>query len=265
MLDLEKGELLFAEGESSKSMYFVKSGILRIYKKKGNANIEVATVNAGQVLGELAFLDGLPRSATAEALTHCQLVEISGKTFTEVVKATPDWLKLLLKTIVSRLRSASTRIRQLEEASLAVDYSGKGGKRSTHYVYLSPYDVLKTFSSVLLVAAHHGEKKDNGVTVRAGLLQRYAHQIIGIPVAKITTLIDVLTDMNLLEKNDDGGNEMALVDIDFLEKSVTYLNEENLCEPSKRRDMTVRGFMIMSLIAKYLHQSPDGKTLEANE
>src|SRR4051812_30131845 len=140
---LKKGELLFAEGENSRAMYFLKTGMIRIFKKKGDANIEIDTVHSGQVLGELAFLDGNPRSASGEALTDCELMEISGPTFQAVLQNMPDWLKILLKTIVGRLRTASTRIRQLETASTAYDYNDKDGKRSSHYVYLSPIDVLK--------------------------------------------------------------------------------------------------------------------------
>lgn len=255
VLNLQKGELLFGEGESSRSMYFVKSGIIRIFKKKGNASIEVATINSGQVLGELAFLDGMPRSASAEALTNCSLVEVSGATFTQTLSKLPDWLKLLLKTIVGRLRSSSTRIRQLEQASTAFDYSSKDGKRSAHYVYLSPHDSLKIATALLLVGCRNGQDSGRGKTVRAGLLQRYANQIMGVPVAKITTLMDVFASCGILEGVDQSGNsEFVLVDPDFLEQYVAYQNEENLVEPSKRHDISVKGFLIMSLMAKYMHQ-----------
>ncbi|MCC7442845.1 MAG: Crp/Fnr family transcriptional regulator [Bdellovibrionales bacterium] len=257
VIQLQKGELLFAEGESSRSMYFLKTGIIRIFKKKGNASIEVATINSGQVLGELAFLDGAPRSASAEGLTTCTLVEVSGVTFTQTLSKLPDWLKLLLKTIVGRLRSSSTRIRQLEQASTAFDYSSKDGKRSAHYVYLSPHDTLKIAAALLLVGTRNGEQKGKGRTVRAGLLQRYANQIMGVPVAKITTLLDVFQSCGILEGVDQAGsNEVMLVDPDFLEIYIAYQNEENLVEPSKQHNVSIKGFLIMSLIAKYIHQYP---------
>src|SRR5689334_7132609 len=60
---LTRGETLFAEGENSRAMYFIKSGMVRIFKNKGSAKIELETVHSGQLLGELAFLDGQPRSA----------------------------------------------------------------------------------------------------------------------------------------------------------------------------------------------------------
>src|SRR5690606_36959978 len=135
--------------------------------------------------------------------------EVSGSTFTNTIAKMPDWLKLLLKTIVGRLRAASTRIRQLEQASTAFDYSSKDGKRSAHYVYLSPHDVLKISAAILLVASRNGQKNENGLTVRTGLLQRYANQIMGVPVAKITTLIDVYSETGIMaEVDNDGKNEV---------------------------------------------------------
>jgi len=234
-------------------MYFLKTGIIRIFKKKGNASIEVATINSGQVLGELAFLDGMPRSASAEALTACTLVEISGVTFTQTLGKLPDWLKLLLKTIVGRLRSSSTRIRQLEQASTAFDYSSKDGKRSAHYVYLSPHDVLKIAAAILLVGSRGEQKGGKGRAVRAGQLQRYANQIMGVPVAKITTLLDVFQTCGIVEGADQSEkSEVLLVDPDFLEAFIGFQNEENLLEPSKQHNVTIKGFLIMSLVAKHL-------------
>src|SRR4051812_20014532 len=117
ILRLKKGQLLFSEGERSRAMYLLQSGMIRLYLKKGESTVEIDTIRAGQILGELAFLDGNPRSVSGEALTECELVEISGTMFLDVLSKAPSWLKILLKTVVARLRAANTRIRQLESAS----------------------------------------------------------------------------------------------------------------------------------------------------
>src|SRR4051812_22223696 len=110
-IQLKKGELLFSEGEKSRAMFLVKSGAIRLFAKRGTSDVEIETIRSGRLLGELAFLDGNPRSVSGEALTDCELVEVSGPTFVEVLHKTPDWLKILLKTIVQRLRAATARIR----------------------------------------------------------------------------------------------------------------------------------------------------------
>ncbi len=250
---LKKGEMLFNEGDNSRAMYFLKTGMIRIFKKKGDSPIEIDTVHSGSVLGELAFLDGNPRSASGEALTDCELVEISGATFQAVLANIPDWLKILLKTVVGRLRTASTRIRQLEAASTAY-VSEKDGKRSAQYVYLPPTDVLKLLSGLLLVASRNGTKEVSGIDIRMGLMQRYCNQIMGVPIAKMATLLDVLSqnDLVTMSQPTPGTDKTVLRDPAFIEELIGYLNEEYLLEPSKRHDVTLRGFLIMGLIAKHI-------------
>ena len=253
---MKRGELIFAEGEHSRAMYLIRSGMIRLYKKKGESQIELDTVRAGQILGELAFLDGNPRSASGECLTDCEMIEISGVTFTNVLRGMPDWLKIMLKTIVGRLRTASTRIRQLESSSTAFDYSARDGRRTSHYVYLSHIDVMKVFTAILTVGGYYSdESSGSGIKLRAGLLQRYANQIMGVPVAKITTLMDVLSQVAVIEIG-SGNSEYILKDIDFLEQLIGYINSENLLEPSKRHDISLRGFLVLSMLAKYVKNFP---------
>lgn len=249
---LKKGELLFREGENSRSMYYLKTGMLRIFKKKGNSSIEIDTLHAGQIIGELAFLDGNPRSASAEALTNCELSEVSGTVFTQTLGRMPDWLKLLLKTVVGRLRTASTRIRQLEQASVAYE----DGKKTNNYVYLSTTDVLKVLSAVLLVVVKYGKKDDKGYDLRIGLVQRYANQIMGVPVAKITDMVDVLSQAGFVTMTDQGFESARLTDPDFLEATISWMNEQNLLEANKKLDISLRSFIIMTLVARNLNKYP---------
>ena len=238
-------------------MYFVKTGLIRIFKKKGSASIEIDTIHTGQILGELAFLDGQPRSASGEALTDCQLVEISGSAFSQTLGSMPDWLKILLKTVVGRLRTAGNRIRQLESASTSFSYNERDGKRTQQYVFVSPGEVLKVFSAILLVASRNGESTSGGVQIRVGLLQRYANQIMQVPVAKMTTLLDVLTQVGAISIDPEKGmSEVIVTDLDFLERGVNYLNEQNLVDPSKRSDISLKAFVIMSMMAKNISRFP---------
>ena len=81
---------------------------------------------------------------------------------------------------------------------------------------------------------------------------------MGVPVAKLTTILDVLTQVGLVAQE---GDKYFLTDIAFLEQFIAYVNEENLLEPSKRHDVSIRGFLIMGLMVKYLNQFPsDEKT-----
>jgi CRP/FNR family cyclic AMP-dependent transcriptional regulator len=252
---LQKGQFIFKEGENAGSIYLLKTGNIRIFKKKGNSDIEIETIRSGQILGELAFLDGNPRSASGEALTDCDLVEISGPSFQQVLDKLPEWLKILLRTLVTRLRVASTRIRQLESASTEFVYSEKEGRRVSQYVYLTTAEVMKTSAALLLVASRWGKPTEiagkRGIDIKIALLQRYVNQIMQVPIAKLTSVVDAFTQAGFLKADDASGN-LVLTDVDFLESLIHYMNEENLREPTKRHDISNKGFLIMVLIAKYL-------------
>jgi CRP/FNR family cyclic AMP-dependent transcriptional regulator len=254
---IPKGEKIFSEGENSRAMYLLKSGMVRIFKKKGDSAIELDTIRTGQILGELAFLDGNPRSASGEALTDCELLEISGPAFQTTLNTMPEWLKILLKTVVGRLRAASTRIRQLETASTQFDYSDRSGKREAHYIYVPISDILKTATAILLVGTRNGQPNPaGGISLSGALLNRYACQIMQVPTSKVTSILDTFATCGTLRIEADG-EAITLLQPDFLEKFIGYVNEENLLEPSKRHDLSPRGFFVMTCIAKYLKNFPE--------
>src|SRR6187402_2389035 len=111
---LKANEMVFNEGDQSKNLYFIKRGVVRIFKKKGTGAIEIETIRAGQILGELAFFDNQPRSASAEALTSTELIEISSAALEDAMSKVPDWFAALVKSITARLRNTTNKLRTLE-------------------------------------------------------------------------------------------------------------------------------------------------------
>lgn len=249
ILLLNKGELLFKEGDNSRAMYFIKRGMIRIFKSKGKSNVEIETLRAGQILGELAFIDGNPRSASCEAISNCELVEISGPTFNTTLQQMPDWLKLLLKTIVGRLRQAGIKLRQLESSSTSIDYSKKEGNRGIQYTFLGEMDILKILAGILLVAGHHG----HGRTINISLLHTYVCSIMGVAISKITAVLDVLDEAGLVKVSGQyDSSDAILVDRNFIDQLITYLNAEAQAKEHSRHDITFRSFTIMSMIMKHI-------------
>lgn len=249
-LVLKKGQLVFQEGDTSKAMYLVKKGAIRIFKKKGTAVTEIGTVNVGEVLGELAFLDGLPRSASCEALNDAELVEISGAAFTQTLSGIPDWLKALLKTIVGRLRAASNKIRQLEAAQQSFDYSKDSLQLG--YTFINTTEAPKIASCILLIAY----KKSNGgksAPLDLDLFNKIAIQVHGIASSKTQAFIDTLVQAGIITQEGEGGAaKFTLTDTEALEKYILQTNESNQQEPVKRKVFSPKGYMIMGIIGKYL-------------
>lgn len=254
---LKKGELLFNEGDPSKSMYFVQSGSLRLFKRKGNGSIELGSIHKGEVIGEMGFLDGGPRSASAEAVQDVDLLEITNTNLAEQLKAMPPWLPVLLRTVVNRLRSANNKIRQLESASVAYTYGSEGV--STNYQFLSVYDVMKICTSLLLVASRNQESSgDGGIRCPMSRILRYANQIVGIHQNKVSEMMDLLERVGLVtvDKPAPDKIEVFVHDIDYLDMLVSYLNEENLKEHKKKTEFSLKAVSLMGYMVKHLSLFP---------
>jgi CRP/FNR family cyclic AMP-dependent transcriptional regulator len=71
------GETIFIKGEPAKALYLIKYGSVRIQQTtKSGDSVTVATLGTGSHFGEMAFVDGEPRSASAEAAETSELVVI---------------------------------------------------------------------------------------------------------------------------------------------------------------------------------------------
>jgi CRP-like cAMP-binding protein len=258
---LKKGELLFNEGDPSKAMYFVMAGTIRLFKKKGASSIELGMIHKGEVIGEMGFLDGGPRSASAEAIHDTDLTEITNTNLAEQLKILPPWLMVLLKTIVNRLRSANNKIRQLESTSTSYTYGSEGV--STSYQFLSTADVLKICTSLLLVGSRNAEAGPNGMYKCAMTrINRYANQVMGIHVSKVTEMIDILERVGLakVDRTQLDKVEVYLSDLGMLENLILYVNEENLKEHSKKIELTIKAVAMMGYIVKHIELfPPDGE------
>lgn len=254
---LKKGELLFNEGDISKSMYFIQSGTIRLFKKKGNASIELGIIHKGEVIGEMGFLDSGPRSASAEAIHDTDLMEITNANLIEQLKLLPPWLMVLLKTIVNRLRSANNKIRQLETASTSYNYGADGNGQT--YEYLNSYDIMKICTAILLAGSRNGERlADNSIKVAMAKISRYANQIMGLHVAKITEMLDILERVGvaIVERESPEKIEIYLKDLDQLEVLITFLNDNNLKDHTKKTTFSSKAVTIMGIIAKHVDQFP---------
>lgn len=110
-VSLEPEEYLIHEGEESTQMYFLQSGTMAVFKRKGDSTIQIGTIYSGEVVGEMSFLDKEPRSASVKAISDCVLTAIPSEKFEKTLNALPAWYKALVHTLLDRLRRANSRIR----------------------------------------------------------------------------------------------------------------------------------------------------------
>lgn len=102
------GTTLFAQGDASVDLYVIKTGQVRIIQARDPDRAEEvpATPGTGDVLGEMALLDDLPRSATAEAIEDTTVLLLPVWEFREILRRYPDIAVKLLGVLSRRLRKA---------------------------------------------------------------------------------------------------------------------------------------------------------------
>jgi CRP-like cAMP-binding protein len=94
------GDVIFAEGDKGDVMYVIRSGEVTI-EHQGHA---METLRAGGIFGEMALIDGSPRSATVRAKTDCEVVSITEKTFLFLGYETPYFAIAVMRALAGRLR-----------------------------------------------------------------------------------------------------------------------------------------------------------------
>ena len=104
----KQGDVIFREGELGSEMYIVR---------KGNVELRVGervldTLEEDELFGEMALVDGQPRSATAVAATECELVPIDQRRFLFLVQQTPLFALQLMSLLAFRLRRMDAQFAQ---------------------------------------------------------------------------------------------------------------------------------------------------------
>ncbi len=110
---LSDKELLFREGEKSTSLYLITSGKINIYTvDRNNKEALLATFKPNQIIGEMAFVDGSPRSASARADGVTIVLELPSIELQKLLKKQPAWLRALLESLVVRLRTSKEKFKK---------------------------------------------------------------------------------------------------------------------------------------------------------
>ncbi len=104
---IEKGEILFLEGDSGSEAYLILSGHVEIYRMVGNQEEVLAKVGRGEIIGEMSLIDNQPRMASARVMEGGQLSVIDQKNLgarLDTLNENDRVLRRLIDVLVDRLR-----------------------------------------------------------------------------------------------------------------------------------------------------------------
>jgi CRP/FNR family transcriptional regulator len=101
------GAVLLRQGETGVGLFVILSGSVRVTQRRDDGSErDLATLARGDVLGEMALLDDLPRSATATALEPTRALVLPVWDFRAALREAPEIGIKLLAVLSRRLRRA---------------------------------------------------------------------------------------------------------------------------------------------------------------
>ena len=105
---LASGQMLFVADDPGDGCYRIEKGLLKVSIGSGSGDERIlAILGPGAIVGELAVLDGLPRSASVLALRDSELLFVSKAKFDQYAKEHPELYEHLLMLLASRLRETN--------------------------------------------------------------------------------------------------------------------------------------------------------------
>jgi len=133
-----KSEIIFHQGDTSRDLYVVYEGKVRIFKTDPSGReTSISLFGPHDVVGEFAVIDGEPRSAAARTIGPCALLCMAGDTFLQHMQVMPRLAMGMARLLVSKVRwtaAYAEAMAQLDAAGrllyLLLSYNERFGEES---------------------------------------------------------------------------------------------------------------------------------------
>lgn len=150
---------IFTKGDPGDSMYAILRGQLAVQTESSDAKLMLLNIlQAGQVFGEIAMLDGGERTATIVATEACDLLRVDRIDFMPFLQARPDLCIRLMGVLCERVRWTSAII----EDTVFLNVTRRLAKR------------------ILMLAQSYGRKAEDGVRIATFISQEDLANMLGV-------------------------------------------------------------------------------------
>jgi len=106
-------EWLLEQNDVGTDIYFLTRGVVRVLiTPSPDREVILGDINAGGYFGEMAAIDGQPRSAGILAITDATIACMPATVFRDVIRHHPDVSEQLLKQLVTRVRALDQRVNE---------------------------------------------------------------------------------------------------------------------------------------------------------
>src|SRR6476619_6324739 len=182
-----RGEVIFHLGDPGDALFVIVTCDVKIsLPSEGGDEAILATLRAGDVFGELALLDGAPRSATASALSPTEAVVLPRDRFRELVATEPAVRDILLASLAGELRRLTTHVEELHFLDMT-------GRLAARLVRLARE-----------AAAAGADSPDGSIRLRATLTQAELASMVGCTRQSVNKLLGQFADDGLVRVDREG-------------------------------------------------------------
>jgi CRP/FNR family cyclic AMP-dependent transcriptional regulator len=123
---LQRGDVLFSEGEEAAELFVVADGRIAISNKSVDGRESMmALMERGDLFGEMPLFDGLQRSAEARSLESSSVIAISYSPLKDLYQDRPNLLWKVVALLAGRLRTVDAALAD----SVFLDVTGRTAKR----------------------------------------------------------------------------------------------------------------------------------------
>ncbi len=112
----EPGQSLCVQGEQGDSAYLIVEGEAEVLVETPRGPLHVSTVGKADIVGEIAILCDVPRTATVKAATRVDTLMITKDLFFQLLQDFPEVSIQLLKELASRLENTTAKLREVSVA-----------------------------------------------------------------------------------------------------------------------------------------------------
>jgi CRP/FNR family cyclic AMP-dependent transcriptional regulator len=192
-----RGEVIFHQGDPGDSLHFLTEGRVKVVlDAETGEEAVIAILGPGDCFGELALIDGEPRSATVETLEPVQTLSLSRNDFMSFIRANPRAAERMLVALASMVRRADESMADL----VFLDLEGRLVKK------------------LLELAEAHGRDVDGAIEIELPMTQEDLAAMIGATRASVNKLLGWYEDRGAIQRR---GRRIAIFDQDRLRKRIT--------------------------------------------
>jgi len=119
------GDIIIQEGDTDRDLYVLNEGVVEVSMRENNGSFVLTEIEPPQIIGELSFLTGHPRIATAKAKTDVEVFIFPYENLESQISQLPTSIRPIINTLISRVRTQDQRIVELEEELLALKESSQ--------------------------------------------------------------------------------------------------------------------------------------------